>query len=310
MAYDVFLVSALEDRDMAKLVARRLRALKFKVWFDQKQTDDTFDQKDARDALNSQSVLVLWSENAVKSDFVRAAASVGHSRPGTLVQIGMDDVVPYDPFAVDKRYMVDGMTSRTTPEGFYNVVEELGRRDGRTDLRQWMGYGNRDESQKAAWLSAHPTDPLALAAQKARERKLGAKPAPAAAAAGAAALAASSLKSSRPGTTATAKAPVASAPTVSTAAATASVPDATGPANANDEPIGIGWNILAPILLGIAAMLFLAWTMRSQAATGATLPAVANASFGAVCPAGSVPRAMLAPRTLESGPVIDDTSED
>ena len=67
---------------MANLVVRRLRALKFKCWFDKKQTDTTFDQKDARNALNSQSMLVLWSENAVTSDWVRAAASVGQFAPG------------------------------------------------------------------------------------------------------------------------------------------------------------------------------------------------------------------------------------
>ena len=48
MAYDVFVVSAIQDRDMANLVVRRLRALKFKCWFDKKQIDNTFDQKDAR----------------------------------------------------------------------------------------------------------------------------------------------------------------------------------------------------------------------------------------------------------------------
>src|SRR3990167_697842 len=80
MSYDIFLVSALEDRDTAKLVARRLRSLKFRVWFDQKQEDEIFDAKDARDAMNSQAMLVLWSAYAVKSDWVRAAAAVGHSR--------------------------------------------------------------------------------------------------------------------------------------------------------------------------------------------------------------------------------------
>ena len=67
MAYDVFLTYAPEDMDMANLVARRLRALKFKVRFNKKGEDPTFDDKDARDALKSQSMLVLWSENAVKS---------------------------------------------------------------------------------------------------------------------------------------------------------------------------------------------------------------------------------------------------
>ena len=64
MSYDVFLVSATEDLDTARLVARRLRALKFRVWLDQKPDDETFDAKDARDAMNSQTMLVLWSASA------------------------------------------------------------------------------------------------------------------------------------------------------------------------------------------------------------------------------------------------------
>ena len=179
MAYDVFLVSASEDRDTAKLIARRLRALKFKVWFNQKQVDETFDAKDARNATNSTSMLVLWSENAVKSDWVRAAASVGHSRPGTLVQIGLDKTIPYEPFRTGKRHSVVGMTSRKTPDGFYKAVEALGANDGRTDLREWMGFGAKDEDERADWLAAHPHDPLALHAKAQREKELGMKPAPA-----------------------------------------------------------------------------------------------------------------------------------
>ena len=193
MAYDVFVVSALEDRDMANLVVRRLRALKFKCWFDKKQTDTTFDQKDARNALNSQSMLVLWSKHAVTSDWVRAAASVGNSRPGMLVEVALDDTVPYEPFAINKRYKLEGMTTRTTVEGFYEIVDELGRRDGRKDLRDWLNFGKEDEIEKREWLASHPSDPLAIAESKKREKELGVKPAPAAAAAGAAALAASTV---------------------------------------------------------------------------------------------------------------------
>ena len=93
MSYDIFLVSALEDRDTAKLIARRLRALKFRVWLDQKQEDETFDAKDARDAMNSQSMLVLWSANAVKSGThawfsIPADTSLGSSPPSGRVWAG------------------------------------------------------------------------------------------------------------------------------------------------------------------------------------------------------------------------------
>ncbi|MEL6782128.1 MAG: toll/interleukin-1 receptor domain-containing protein [Pseudomonadota bacterium] len=303
MAYDIFLASAVEDRDLAKLIARRLRALKFKVWFDQKQTDDTFDQKDARDALNSQSMVVLWSEKAVESDFVRAAASVGKSRDGTLLQAALDDTVPYDPFEVDKNFKLDGMTSRTTPEGFYKLVEELGRRDGRIDLRAWMDFGSKDDGEKAAWLAAHPTDPLALAAEKARARKLETKPAPAAAAAGAAALAASSLKSASPAPVApAAPAPRATAPKPAAAAAAA--------ASMADDEIGIGWGLLLPVVAGIALMFLLARIWNSDVRPDGAMPAVANSVFAPTCPAGQAPATLFAKPPLEAGPIIVDTDDE
>lgn len=297
MAYDVFLVSALEDREIAKLITRRLRALKFKVRFDSKQTDDTFDAKDARDSANSQSMIVLWSGNALQSDWVRASASVGHSRPGTLIQVGLDETVPYEPFDADKLHVIKGMTSRTTPEGFFEVVDELARRDGRADLRQWMGYGSKDESQKAAWLSDHPTDPLTLAAAKTKKRKLAEKPAPAAAAAGAAALAANSIRSVRPAASGgqTLNPPIksnAGAPMMKMA---------------DDNDFNAGWGMLIPIFVGIFAMFWLATMLKSEVIPKDRLPAIANATVMApVCPTGEVPLSLLAPRPLETGPIIVD----
>lgn len=289
MAYDVFLVSAIEDRDMAKLVARRLRSLKFKVWFDQKQTDEVFDAKDARNAGKSESMLVLWSEAAVKSDWVRAAASVGHSRPGMLVQTSLDKTIPYEPFKTDKRFSLAGMTSRKMPEGFYQTVEELGRRQGRTDLREWMGYGSKDEEEREAWLAAHPTDPLAIDARKKREKALGIKPAPAASTAGAAALAAASVRATNGVGTNGARA----------AAATV------------DEPLGMGWWTLGWVGASIVGMLFLGWFFRSETLSPVTrtaMPGVGNAYvLTEACPAGQVPASLI--RVLEPGPIINDTED-
>ncbi|KCZ57323.1 hypothetical protein HY29_00950 [Hyphomonas beringensis] len=307
MAYDVFLVSAIEDRDMAKLVARRLRSLKFKVWFDQKQTDNTFDAKDARNAGNSESMLVIWSENAVKSDWVRAAASVGHSRPGMLAQASLDKTIPYQPFKQDKRYSLEGMTSRKMPEGFYQLVEELGKRQDRTDLREWMGYGSKDEEERDAWLEAHPEDPLAIDAKKKREKALGIKPPPAAEAAGAAALAAASVKApSSKYSQASSSRPAPRAPTSTTAAS------ANGGAAAKAEDLGMGWGTLAAVGAAIVVMFFMSWVFRSQtiapATTQAGLPPVGNAyRLTEACPAGQVPASLI--KVLEPGPIINDTEE-
>lgn len=303
MSYDVFLVSALEDRDTARLIARRLRSLKFKVWFDQKQVDETFDAKDARDAMNSQSMLVLWSANAVKSDWVRAAASVGHSRGDALAEAGLDKTIPYEPFRQHKRFSLDSMTSRKTPDGFIQLVEELGRRMGRTDLRQWMGYGARDEDERLDWLAAHPQDPLALDAKKKREKDLGIKPSPAREAIGAAALAAAAMRVSPPVPPASSGGPLrpnGATPLSSDGART----------NATLAEEALGWGTMAAVGTAIFAMLILAWAFRSQPVTKqfgvVSAPAIANSRLAIEsCPAGTVPRSML--RVLEPGPIFDDT---
>ena len=292
MSYDVFLVSAVADRDIAKLVVRRLRSLKFKVAFNQNQVDETFDPKDARDATNSQTVLVLWSENAVKSDWVRAAASVGNSRPGTLLQAAIDKTIPYEPFRQEKRYPIEGMTSRKTPEGFFQLIEELARREGRSGLREWMNLGSKDDDKRADWIAAHPKDPIAEDARKKREKDLGIKPAPARDAIGAAALAAASLKTNG---------------TRSPAAATPPAPVASAPPNPLVE-LGAGWGAIAAVSVAIVGMLALAWAFRSETSGErmAAAPAISNARLATVtCPAGTVPRSLLS--VLETGPIIDDT---
>ncbi|MEL7128908.1 MAG: toll/interleukin-1 receptor domain-containing protein [Pseudomonadota bacterium] len=298
MAFDVFLAYAQDDRDMASLVARRLRALKFKVRFNRKEEEPTFDEKDARDAMKSQSMLVLWSEAALKSDWVRAAASIGHSRPGMLVQTSLDETIPYEPFRNDNRFDLSGFTSRTTVEGWYQTVDELGRRDGRKDLRAWIDIPTKDEDAKTDWLDAHPADPLALHAQALREKKLGIKPAPAAEAAGAAALAATAIGQGRPAS---------ATPTTTTLATTGTPAKAAALATENEEDGGL---LIPMILAGIAFMLFLAWYRSSDMVTPA--PAIANANLGQftqTCPAGTVPGNLIAPPTLEAGPIINDTED-
>lgn len=288
MAYDVFLVSAPEDMDMANLVARRLRAMKFKVRFDKNRKDETFDDKDARDALKAQSMLVLWSEHAVKSDWVRAAASVGHSRPGVLVQVGLDETIPYEPFRLDKRYDLAGFTSRTNVEGWYQTVEELGRRDGRKNLRQWMDIPSKDEEARTVWLGRHPTDPLAMNALALRDKKSTVAPAPAAGASGAAVLAASAIGASRPASASQMDKPFASLVT------------------APGEDEGAFSFIPLLIMLGIGLLFLFGWLNASKPLPRAGF---VPTQLAATCPAGLVPRSLIASETLETGQIQNDTDQ-
>ena len=177
--YDVFLVNALADREKADLIVRRLRALKFKVRHDKKREHTTPTPKDYRDADNSQSVLILWSKDACDtrqsdSDWVHAIAHHSRSKDGVLLQAGLDKSVPDEPFSEDKRFALSGMGPRKLVNGYYDLVDELGRRDGRKDLRDWIDLKAGDKEGKAVWKENHPTDPLSQAPKP----KAAAKPKP------------------------------------------------------------------------------------------------------------------------------------
>ncbi len=294
--YDILLVNAIADSEMAEMVARRLKALKFKVRHDRKREHTTPTPRDYRDADNSQSVLVLWSESACDtsikdSDWVHAIAHHARSKDGVLVQVGLDNSVPDEPFAHDKRYMLEGLTARKTVDGYYDLVDDIGKRDGRKDLRAWIDMKASDKDGKEAWKKKHPTDPLALVGQP--------KPKPAAGLKKAAAL----EKSKAVGAAAAGAAALAS----TAAAATPKAQPAATAAAVTYEPeeYGIGWGLLFWVLAGIVAMLLLGWLFRSKPG----LPAAANAggvSMVAQCPAGQMP-AYLLDDTLRTGPITDDT---
>lgn len=288
MRYDVFLVNALKDQEQAEMIVRRLKALKFKVKHDKKRQHTTPTPKDYRDADKAQSIVVLWSEASCDtsdkdSDWVHAIAHHARSKDNVLVQVGLDETVPDDPFSHDKRHMLEGLTSRKTVAGYYDLVDELGSKDGRKDLREYIDYKASDKASKEAWKKAHPTDPLSLVG----------KPVP---------------KEAAPVAAAATAAVVSGAAGMASAAprpANASQATAAATLTADDEDTGIGWWMIAGILLGILAMLFFGWLLRKQAGT----PAVGNAVVMAPqCPAGQMP-AYLLDNTLEAGPVTDDTSE-
>ncbi len=280
--YDVFLANALADRETAELVVRRLRALKFKVRYDKKRDHTTPTPKDYRDADASQSVLILWSSDACDtqqrdSDWVHAIAHHARSKDGVLVQAGLDDSVPDEPFSQDRRFTLSGMTPRKLVEGYYDLVEELGQRDGRTNLRDWLNLKASDKDGKAAWKAAHPSDPLAQTPKS----KPAATPQP------------------------TPKAAIAAPASVESVTATRRQ---SGPAQIEDR--------LGPIMLSAVAAIVLGMLLLSAALRSDTLSPMPTDADGTElveqCPAGQIPAYLLNQgirRPLEPGPIIDDTED-
>lgn len=286
--YDVFLASTLADREKAELIVRRLRALKFKVRYDKKREHTTPTPKDYRDADNARSTLILWSAAACEtdspdSDWVHAIAHHARSKTDVLVQASLDSAVPDEPFSNDQRFDLSGMGPRKLVEGYYQLVEDLGARDGRTDLRDWLALKASDKDGKEIWKENHPNDPLALVG-KAKEAPKPATPAP------------------KPEPAPAATEISASRSFVANLEASAS--RAKAPQENQLETI-----MLSAVGAVIVGMLLLSAALRSGIAE--TVPTSADGTqLVEQCPAGQIPAYLLDQRVrppLEPGPIIDDT---
>src|SRR4051812_49621862 len=95
---DVFISYARADEEQAKRVADALRTDGYAVWRDDElpahraYADVIEERLKAADA-----VVVLWSADAAKSQWVRAEADAARAR-GILVQVTLDGIIPPLPF--------------------------------------------------------------------------------------------------------------------------------------------------------------------------------------------------------------------
>jgi len=89
---DVFISYASEDRDHAGMLASALGSLGWSVWWDRKIIPGhVFDEAIERELETAKSVVVLWSQHSIKSEWVRNEAAVASER-GVLVPATIDSV--------------------------------------------------------------------------------------------------------------------------------------------------------------------------------------------------------------------------
>jgi adenylate cyclase len=95
---DVFVSYARADEPVAERVAVALRADGYRVWRDDELPAHRAYAEVIEERLKSaQAVIVLWSAEAAKSQWVRAEADAARSA-GTLVQAALDGTIPPIPF--------------------------------------------------------------------------------------------------------------------------------------------------------------------------------------------------------------------
>lgn len=147
---DVFISYARADADQARVIAEALRSLGYGVWRD----DELPAHRAYADVIEerlraAKAVVVLWSADAVKSQWVRAEAEVAREAR-TLVQISLDGAVPPLPFNQIQCARLAGWTGDTQAPGWRTVVDSL------TDL---AGPAISPRPAEAAAPLALPTKP-------------------------------------------------------------------------------------------------------------------------------------------------------
>lgn len=168
---DVFISYKREERPRCVAIYNALVDLKLSVWFDGRIEPGTdFDREIEREVRGAGAVLVLWSELAADSDWIRAEARTGRQKD-RLVAIRLDDCLPPLEFASVQAVDLFDRRDFQSGEGWRQVVGRIGRIGrlvGRSGLGDYVhAEQEADPGRWRGWIAANPGDPLI---DRARER--------------------------------------------------------------------------------------------------------------------------------------------
>jgi outer membrane protein OmpA-like peptidoglycan-associated protein len=165
---DVFISYKREERARCAAIHDALCALKLTVWFDAHiEPGTSFDKEIERAVKAAKAILVLWSERAADSDWIRAEAREG-KRSERLVAARLDDcMVPLEFSSVQAGDLFDPVEFEGS-ENWQTIVARIGRLVGRPGLGPFVQCVRANEAPRwAAWIASHGDDPLVpVAAQR------------------------------------------------------------------------------------------------------------------------------------------------
>lgn len=147
---DIFISYAHSTEADAQRIASLFRSLGYSVWRDdQLPAHRAFADVIEERLRAAKAVIVVWSADAQKSQWVRAEANVAREA-GTLVQLRLDDVVPPLPFNEIQCANLTGWAGSPDALGWQKVIDSVASLLGRT--------GNTP--QPAVTVRAAPSHPL------------------------------------------------------------------------------------------------------------------------------------------------------
>jgi adenylate cyclase len=122
---DVFVSYARSTSSQAQAIAEALQALGYEVWRD----DELPAHRDYSEVIEerlraSKAVVVVWSAEAVKSQWVRAEADVAREA-GTLVQLSLDGIMPPLPFNRIQCADLNGWNGELGAAGWRKVIDSV-----------------------------------------------------------------------------------------------------------------------------------------------------------------------------------------
>lgn len=164
---DVFISYKREERGRCVAIYNALIDLKLSVWFDAHIEPGTdFDREIEREVRRAKSVLVLWSELAADSDWIRAEARTGRQNE-RLVAVRLDDCLPPLEFASVQAVDLFDRRDFQSGEGWRQIVSRIGRLVGRPGLGDYVRCEqDADADLWRAWISANSADPLSDKAKR------------------------------------------------------------------------------------------------------------------------------------------------
>lgn len=164
---DVFISYKREERPRCVAVYNALVDLKLSVWFDAHiEPGADFDREIEREVRGASAVLVLWSELAADSDWIRAEARTGRQAE-RLVAARLDDCLPPLEFASVQAVDLFDRRDFQSGEGWRQIVQRIGRLVGRPGLGDYVRCEQAaDAGLWRGWIAANAGDPLIPTAEQ------------------------------------------------------------------------------------------------------------------------------------------------